>query len=157
MDRQESFAIEASVTYSGAWGDRTVRYWHQTPHYWRAEQDGRLIVFTGDDGWVSHDEALWPVRWLAWPDGVRRQAAAGPARPGGQAITFLGRQATRYRLDPEGTMTVDTQTGFVLELHGNGRHLVTGTLTVPDALEPSLFGEEALDTSGEGFYSGHLP
>jgi hypothetical protein len=56
--RQEPFAIEASVTYSGAWGDRNVRYWHQTPHYWRAEQDGRIILMSCDDGWVSHDEAL---------------------------------------------------------------------------------------------------
>jgi hypothetical protein len=157
MNRQQPFAIEASVTYSGAWGDRSVRYWYQTPRYWRAEQDGRLIVFSGDDGKVIHDEGLWPVRWLAYPESVPRLAGAGPARPGGQAITFLGRQATRYDLDPHGTMTVDAQTGFVLELHGNERHLVTETFTIPDALEPSLFGEEVLNTSWEGFYSGHLP
>jgi hypothetical protein len=157
MNRHVPFAIEASVTYSGAWGDRSVRYWHQAPHYWRAEQDGRIIMMSCDDGWVSHDEASWPVRWLAWPDGVRRQASTRLARPDGHAVTFLGRQATRHDLDPHGTMTVDDETGFVLELRSNERHLVTETFTTPDALDPALFGEEALDTSWEGSYSGHLP
>jgi hypothetical protein len=157
MNRQP-FAIEASVTYSGAWGDRSVRYWHQTPGYWRAEQDGMVILITCDDGWICHDEALWPIRWLAWPDGVRRQAGAGPAGPGdGQAITMFGRPATRYDLAPQGTMTVDMETGFLLELHGNGRHLVTETFTIPDAIDPSIFGEEILDTDWESSYSGHLP
>jgi hypothetical protein len=49
------------------------------------------------------------------------------------------------------------ETGFLLELHGNGRHLVTETFTIPDAIDPSIFGEEILDTDWESSYSGHLP
>jgi hypothetical protein len=54
-------------------------------------------------------------------------------------------------------MTVDDETGSVLELRGNAGHLVTETFTIPDALDPALFGEDVLDTSWEGFYGGHLP
>jgi hypothetical protein len=160
MDQREPFAVEASVTYSGAWGERTVRYWHQTPYYWRAEQDGSLILITCDDGGISHDEAAWPIRWLHVPEGVCSQAGSRPVS-GGQAVTVLGRSAARYDLDPRGTMTVDAETGFVLELHavnaaGEERHLVSTAFTVPDALDPALFGEETLNTSWEGFYSGYL-
>jgi hypothetical protein len=69
---------------------------------------------------------------------------------------MFGRPATRYDLDSHGIMTVDAGTGFLLELHGKERHLVTEAFTIPDALDPAIFGEETLDTDSESFYSGHL-
>jgi hypothetical protein len=61
----------------------------------------------------------------------------------------------RYGLDPHGTMIVDAATGFVLEVHADS-HLVTEAFTVPEAIGPAVFGETALNTSWEGFYSGYL-
>jgi hypothetical protein len=154
MNQREPVAIEASVTYSGTWGNHTVRYWHQTPKYWRAEQDGQVILMTCDDGWIYHDEA-WPIQMLATPPVVCRLAGAGSLRPDSQPVTMLGRAAMRYELDPHGTMTVDEATGFVLEVHAES-HLVTEAFTVPDVIDPAVFGETALNTSWEGFYSGYL-
>jgi len=161
MNQQEPFAIEASLTYSGAWGDRSIRYWYRTRAYWRAESDGTLILLSNDHYEVKHDEGPFPLSLLTRPGFLLQHLGVRFARPGGQAVTMLGRQATRCELDPHGTMTTDDGTGFVLDLHtgdaGTERHLVTGTFTVLDTMAPEVFDEESLNTSPEGYYSGHLP
>lgn len=157
-----TFSARGSLILEGIPGPRIINYWFHDPFFWRAEQDGALILQVGHADHVKYlDQMVFDIRLLSKPRILAHDLGfRGDEEASSEVHSPTGRLGYRTTLpdDSRTSMLVDAETNFVLQLQGiyagvgvNGNH---DRFEVVEALAPALFAETSLDS--QGYYHGSL-